>query len=106
MQFNRMRLATKLWSAMAVMVVSLALIIAFTALQSRKSREAYGAVNATMVTQIKHANQLAALEDVNATRAYAVVVSTDPGVAKAFKDEISASNSRIEELLPHRWSPA
>jgi methyl-accepting chemotaxis protein len=98
MQFNRMRLATKLWSAMAVMVVSLALIIAFTALQSRKSREAYGAVNAAMVTQIKHANQLAALEDVNATRAYAVVVSTDPGVAKAFKDEISASNSRIEEL--------
>jgi methyl-accepting chemotaxis protein len=98
MQFNRMRLATKLWSAMALMVVLLALIIAFTALQSRKSREIYGAANTAMLGHIKHANQLAALEDVNATRAYAVVVSTDPGVAKAFKDEIGATNSRIDEL--------
>jgi methyl-accepting chemotaxis protein len=98
MQFNGMRLATKLWAAMAVLVVALVIIIVSTALQSRKSREAYGAVNAAMVEQIKFANQLAALEDVNATRAYAVVVSTDSGVAKAFKDEISASNTRIEEL--------
>ena len=98
MQFKRMRLATKLWSAMALMVLLLGLIIAFTALQSRKSREIYGAANTAMLQHIKHANQLAALEDVNATRAYAVVVSTDPGVARAFKDEISATNSRIDEL--------
>jgi hypothetical protein len=81
MQFNRMRLATKLWSAMVLMVVSLGIIIALTAWQSRKSREAYGALNTALATQIKQANQWAALEDVNATRAYAVVVSIDPGVA-------------------------
>ncbi|WNO04189.1 methyl-accepting chemotaxis protein [Rhodoferax mekongensis] len=98
MQFNRMRLATKLWSAMVLMVVSLGIIIALTAWQSRKSREAYGALNTALATQIKQANQWAALEDVNATRAYAVVVSIDPGVANAFKDEIAASNSRIEEF--------
>ena len=98
MQFNRMRLATKLWSAMAVMVLALAVIIAFNAVQSSGSRKAYSAANAGMVTKIKLANQWAALEDVNATRAYAVVVSTDPGVAKAFKDEIGDSNSRIDAL--------
>ncbi|WP_138514974.1 methyl-accepting chemotaxis protein [Rhodoferax bucti] len=98
MHFNRMRLATKLWTAMVVMVLSLGFIIALTALQSRKSREAYGALNAKLVTQIKQSNQWAALEDVNATRAYAVVVSIDPGVAKAFKDEIAASNTQIDEF--------
>ena len=98
MRFDRLRLATKLWAAMGLMVVLLAIIIAFTALQSRKSREAYGAVNAAMLAQIKTANQWAALVDVNTTRAYAVVVAVDPGVANAFKDEIAQSNARIEEL--------
>ena len=84
MRFDRLRLASKLWAAMGLMVALLAIIIAFTALQSRKSREAYGAVNAAMLAQIKTANQWAALVDVNATRAYAVVVAVDPGVAIAF----------------------
>ena len=98
MRFDRLRLATKLWTAMGLMVVLLAIIIAFTALQSRKSREAYGAVNVAMLAQIKAANQWAALVDVNATRAYAVVVAVDAGVAIAFKDEIAQSNAKIEEL--------
>ncbi|WP_294771405.1 methyl-accepting chemotaxis protein, partial [uncultured Rhodoferax sp.] len=98
MRLDRLRLATKLWAAMGLMVLLLAIIIAFTALQSRKSREAYGTVNAAMVGQIKMANQWAALVDVNSTRAYAVVVAVDPGVANAFKDEIAQSNAKIEEL--------
>jgi methyl-accepting chemotaxis protein len=97
-RFDRLRLATKLWSAMGLMVLLLALIIAFTAVQSRKSREAYGADNAAMLARIKMANEWAALVDVNSTRAYAVVVAADPGVAVAFKDLIASSNTKIESL--------
>jgi methyl-accepting chemotaxis protein len=97
-RFDRLRLATKLWSAMGLMVVLLAIIIAFTAVQSRKSREAYGADNAAMLARIKMANEWAALVDVNSTRAYAVVVAADPGVANAFKDLIASSNTKIESL--------
>jgi methyl-accepting chemotaxis protein len=97
-RFDRLRLATKLWSAMGLMVVLLAIIIALTALQSRKSREAYGADNAAMLARIKMANEWAALVDVNSTRAYAVVVAADPGVAIAFKDLIASSNAKIETL--------
>ena len=98
MRFDRLRLATKLWLAMGAMVVFLALIVAFAATASSKSRADYATANAAMLARIKAANQWAAMADVNATRAYAVVVSVDPGVAAAFKDEIVASNGKIEDL--------
>ena len=98
MHFNRLRLATKLWSALGLMVVLLTVIISITGYQSKKSREAYGVVNATMLAKIKAANEWAALVDVNSTRAYAVVVAADPGVANAFKTAIADSNLKIEAL--------
>ncbi|MFY8043861.1 MAG: HAMP domain-containing protein [Rhodoferax sp.] len=98
MRFDRMRLATKLWTAMGVMVAVLAIIIAFTASQFGKNREAYGQVNEAMLEKIRSATQWARLVDVNMTRAYAVVVAVDNGVATAFKDEIAQSNKATEEL--------
>ncbi len=98
MHVNRLRLATKLWSALGLMVVLLTVIISITGYQSKKSREAYGVVNATMLAKIKAANEWAALVDVNSTRAYAVVVAADPGVANAFKTAIADSNVKIEAL--------
>jgi len=98
MRFDQLRLVTKMWSAMGLMVGLLTIIIAFTAYQSRQSREAFDAANTAMQARIKAANQWAALVDVNATRAYAVVVSVDPGVAKAFRDEIAQGNEKIDAL--------
>jgi len=98
MQLSRLRLATKLWSAMGVMVAVLAIIIAFTASQSGKNREAYAQVNASMLEKIRASTQWARLVDVNITRSYAVVVAVDNGVAAAFKDEIAQSNKTTEEL--------
>jgi methyl-accepting chemotaxis protein len=98
MRFDRLRLATKLWAAMGLMVIVLTIIIGFTAFQSKKSREAYGPANATMLSKIKEANEWAALVDVNSTRAYAVVVAVDPGVANAFKTPIAESNTKIDAL--------
>ena len=98
MRFDRLRLATKLWSAMGLMVLVLTVIIGLTGYHSRKSREAYGVINATMLGKIRAANEWAALVDVNSTRAYAVVVAVDPGVANAFKAPIAESNAKIEAL--------
>ncbi len=98
MRFDRLRLATKLWAAMGLMVLVLTVIIGLTGYHSRKSREAYGVINATMLGKIRAANEWAALVDVNSTRAYAVVVAVDPGVANAFKAPIAESNAKIEAL--------
>ena len=98
MRFDRLRLATKLWSAMGLMVVVLASIMAFATYQSRISRARFDAENAVLLAKIKAANQWAAAVEVNATRAYAVVVSIDPGIAKAFAKEIAQGNAKIEEF--------
>ncbi|WP_168224718.1 methyl-accepting chemotaxis protein [Rhodoferax aquaticus] len=91
-------MATKLWSAMAAMIVVLALIVAFTSTASTRSRAQFGQATSDMLLRIKAANQWAALSEVNATRAYAVVVSTDPGVSTAFKEEIATTNAKTEDL--------
>ncbi|APW43371.1 methyl-accepting chemotaxis protein [Rhodoferax saidenbachensis] len=98
MRFDRLRLATKLWLAMVAMVLIMALILGYSALQSRQYRAAFATANTAMLARIKTANQWAALSEVNATRSYAVVVSIDPGVVNAFKTEISDSLARIAEL--------
>ena len=98
MRFDRLRLASKLWLAMGLMVVVLASIMAFATYQSRISRASFDAENAVMLAKIKAANQWAASVEVNATRAYAVVVSIDPGVSKAFGKEIAHGNTKIEAV--------
>ncbi len=98
MRFERLRLATKLWLVMVVMVLVMALILGYSALSSRKSRSAFAAANTAMLARIKTANQWAALAEVNATRSYAVVVATDPGVANAFKAEIAETATRVADL--------
>jgi methyl-accepting chemotaxis protein len=98
MNFHKLRLATKLWSAMGAMVLILGVIIAATSHASRSSREDYSTINASLASRIKAANEWANLADVNATRAYAVVVATDDGVATAFKEAISATNTKVEEI--------
>jgi methyl-accepting chemotaxis protein len=96
-QFNRLRLSTKLWLSMGMMTGLLVLVIALAAYQSVHSREAYAAANAVMVNKIRAANQIALLEQANATRAYAVVMG-NVDVANTFKDEISSTHTRIEAL--------
>lgn len=97
-RWNKVRLVTKLWVAMGLMVAMMVLIILATAWQSRQSRAEYGAANEALMVQVKRAHQWANLVDVNATRAHAVVVAVDPGVAKAFKDDIADTNARIDVL--------
>jgi methyl-accepting chemotaxis protein len=98
MRLDRLRLATKLWVSMGVMMLSLVLIVAFAAIKSANSRAKFRDANAVMLNRIQLANQWAALSDVNGTRAYAVVVSSDPGVARAFKSDIQEANEKIEGL--------
>jgi methyl-accepting chemotaxis protein len=98
MHLDRLRLATKLWASLALMMVSLALIVTFTAVGSSASRAKFREVNSSMLSRIKLANQWAAMADINGTRAYAVVVSVDAGVANAFKGEIQDANAKIEEF--------
>jgi methyl-accepting chemotaxis protein len=98
MGLERLRMATKLWSAMGAMILVLLIIVAFTSVASSRSRAQYGEATGAMLARIKVANQWAALAEVNSTRAYAVVVSVDPGVSAAFKDEIAAGNAKIDEL--------
>ena len=98
MRLDKLRLTTKLWAAMGLMVLLMAVIVAAGADSARQSRDRYAAASTAMQARINAATQWAALADVNATRAYAVVVSVDPGVTAAFKHEIMTANGQIEDL--------
>jgi methyl-accepting chemotaxis protein len=98
MRLDKLRLTTKLWTAMGLMVLVLAVIIGLGTYSARESRDRYAAASNAMQERIHAATRWAALADVNATRAYAVVVSVDPGVTAAFKKEIMAANAQLDDL--------
>jgi methyl-accepting chemotaxis protein len=98
MRLDKLRLTTKLWAAMGLMVLLLALIIGAGAYSAGQSRERYAEASSAMQARIHAATQWAALADVTAARAYAVVVSVDPGVASAFKNDIMAVNVQMDDL--------
>jgi methyl-accepting chemotaxis protein len=83
---------------MGAVVTLLAAILVASSMASSKNRAEYAAANARNQDRVRLAYQWAAIEDVNATRAYGVVVSMDPGVAAAFKDDIAQGNLRSGEI--------
>lgn len=98
MRLDRLRLATKLWASVGVMVLLIVIIVGHSTFKSREARGAFGLANTAMAARVTAANQWAALADLNAVRSLAVVVSSDPGITAAFKDPIIATNLQIDEL--------
>ena len=98
MNFNNLRLATKLWVSTGLIILALLFVIGFAAGRSAKDRAESGVVLEAASAKIKMANQWASLTEVNAARSLAVTLSSEPSLAEAFKEDMASTSARISEI--------
>jgi methyl-accepting chemotaxis protein len=98
MNFNNMRLATKLWLSTGAIVLGLGLIIAFAAVRNAGDRAESTAKLEVASQKIRLVGQWAALTEVNAVRSLAVAMTSDPAVVNGFKDDIAATSAQISDI--------
>jgi methyl-accepting chemotaxis protein len=98
MNFNNLRLATRLWLATLAIILGLLVIIGYAAVRSAGDRAKSTAVLNEASAKIKAVNQWAALTEVNAVRSLAVAMTTDKAVVNGFKDVIAATSAQIGEI--------
>ncbi len=95
MSINNLRVATKLWLAVAIIVISLASLIGFAALRSARLQAETETLLAGMNARVKAANTWAGLTEANAARTLAVMTTFDPSVEGLFNDAIAATAAKI-----------
>ncbi len=98
MDLNRMRIATKLWLFIAV-VLSLLVGIATVGLVRSATILAQGrAQQEIAIKAVRVTSRWNGLTELNAARNHAMIVSSDPAVAAALKDPTEATSKEVGEL--------
>src|SRR2546427_13061980 len=103
----RLRMAHKLWLAVAAIVVALVGVVGLSGYRSAQVQARSEAVNQEMQARVQAAVRWMGLTETNAARTQAVVVSSDAAVEAEFKDVISARSEerRVGKEGRSRWSP-
>jgi methyl-accepting chemotaxis protein len=95
MSINNLRVATKLWLAVAGIVISLALLIGFVSFRLVKLQVQADATQAALNSRVKLASTWAGLTEANAARTLAMVTTFDPVVEEQLSKDITATSARI-----------
>ncbi len=96
--FNRLKIATKLW-VFIVLVLALLTTIAGVGLVRSASILAEGRARQDIALQLVHVTtQWNGLTETNAVRNQAIILSGEPGVAASFKDAVTATSDQITVL--------
>ena len=98
MKFSDLRVAAKLWCSVALIVLALLILIGFAGQRSARIQEESTALLNSLTARVREATRWAGLTEANAARTQAVILSSDPAVEAAFKDEIAAVSARITEV--------
>jgi methyl-accepting chemotaxis protein len=98
MKFSNLRVAAKLWSAVALIVIALLVLIGFASQRSARIQEESSALLDSLTARVREATRWAGLTEANSARTQAVILSNEPAVEAAFKDEIAAVSARITEV--------
>ena len=94
---NRMRMAQKLWFAVALIVVALAGVVGFSGYRSASGQAASEAVQKDMEARVGEATRWMALTETNAARTLAVILSSEPAIEAEFKEQIAATSAQISQ---------
>ncbi|KAA9176425.1 HAMP domain-containing protein, partial [Delftia sp. BR1] len=94
----RLRMAHKLWLAVAAIVVALVGVVGLSGYRSAQVQARSEAVTQEMQARVQAAVRWMGLTETNAARTQALVVSSDAAVEAEFKDVISATSARITEV--------
>ena len=95
---NQLRIAHKLWLAVALIVVMLIAVVGFSGYRSAKVQAQADAVAKEMEARVSSAIRWAGLTETNAARTQALIVSSDPAEELEFKDVIAATSAQISEV--------
>lgn len=98
MSINNLRVATKLWLAVGVIVIALASVIGFSAVRSARLQAQTDTLLGGMNARVKAANTWVGLTEANAARTLAVITTFDPAVEALFNDAIVATAAKIATL--------
>ena len=92
------RIAHKLWLSVLAIVVMLIAVVAFSGSRSARVTAESDIATAAMSARVEAAIRWAGLTESNAARTHAMVVSTEPAVAAAFKDSMAHTSAQISEV--------
>ncbi|CAB5658506.1 Ribose and galactose chemoreceptor protein [Delftia tsuruhatensis] len=94
----RLRMAHKLWLAVAAIVVALVAVVGLSGYRSARVQAQSDAVARDMDARVQAAVRWMGLTETNAARTQALVVSGDAAVEAEFKDVIAATSAQITEV--------
>ena len=98
MNFSNLRVAAKLWLAVGVIVVALLVLAGVAGYRSIVLQAETHAAQMAMDQRVIQSTRWAGLTNLNAVRAEASLLSSDPGVAAAFKEPTTATSAQITEI--------
>jgi methyl-accepting chemotaxis protein len=98
MSFNNLRIATKLWLTVGVIIVSLAALTGFSAFRLISLQTQSDAELDALNMRIRAATTWAGLTEANAIRTIAMITSYDPGVEESLSKAIAATSATISEV--------
>jgi hypothetical protein len=98
MGVDRLKIATKLW-LFIVIILTLLTTIAGVGLARSASILAEGRAQQQLAYKmVQVATRWNGLTETNATRNHAIIISNDPAISAAFKDAVTATSNEITEM--------
>jgi methyl-accepting chemotaxis protein len=98
MNFNHLRVSTKLWLGVGGILLTLSVLIGFATARLIGLQEAADTKLELLHTRVKDANAWAGLTEANAARTVAAIMTFDPGVEERLKSDIAATTAKISKL--------
>nr|WP_315240513.1 methyl-accepting chemotaxis protein [uncultured Albidiferax sp.] len=98
MNFSNLRVAAKLWLAVGAIVVALLVLAGVAGYRSMVLQAQTHDAQLAMDQRVIQSTRWAGLTSLNAVRAEASLLSTDPVVAATFKEPITATSAQITEI--------
>jgi len=95
---SRLSVAGRLWLAVAVAVISLVGLIAFSSIRSTGIQRDADAMSASLDAKLGAAQQWSALTGANISRAIAVAVANTPAVDEALKEDRAAGIAEVTKV--------
>jgi methyl-accepting chemotaxis protein len=98
MGFDRLKIATKLWVFIAIILTLLTTIAGVGLARSARILAEGRAQQEVAYKMVQVATHWNGLTENNATRNHAIIVTVDPAISAAFKDAVTATSNEITEL--------
>jgi len=95
MSFNNLRVATKLWLGVGVIIAALAMLIGFSAFKLASLQADSDVKQSQLNMRVKAVTTWAGLTETNSIRTMALITAYDPGVEAALATAIAATSAKI-----------